>query len=119
LRQQERLISARSSAGEDEQSAGRTISDGELCEQKDWTRQALERTGFVGWVPWSSGPASLSAIDPTSGGVYVIYRAGALEPAYLDQSPAGRFRGVAPIRASHGDPNGDQTGESVFLVDCS
>jgi hypothetical protein len=59
----------------------------------DWVRSPLERVGFVGWVPWSSCPASLTVIDRRSGGVYVIYRAGPLEPRYLDGSPGGRFRG--------------------------
>lgn len=72
---------------------------------KDWTREALQQAGFVGWVPWSSCPASLSVIDPTLGGVYVIHRTGALEPAYLDQSPAGRFRGDPSVQRDALDAN--------------
>lgn len=73
--------------------------------ENNWTRQALQQGGFIGWVPWSSCPASLSVIDPTAGGVYVIYRAGALEPAYLDQSPAGTFRGDPSVPREALDAN--------------
>lgn len=73
--------------------------------KSQWTRQALQRAGFVGWVPWSSCPASLDAIDPNAGGVYLVYRAGALESAYLDQSPAGTFRGDPSVPRDALDAN--------------
>lgn len=43
--------------------------------------------------PWGRCPAAFECIDRLSGGVYIVYRAGPLEPAYLDRSPAGTFRG--------------------------
>lgn len=73
--------------------------------RSDWGRTALERAGFVGWVPWSSCPASLNIIDSEWGGVYVIYRAGPLRPAYLDGSPAGTFRGDPSVPREALDAN--------------
>jgi hypothetical protein len=61
--------------------------------RSDWTRSALQRAGFVGWVPWSSCPAELDLIHCEAGGIYVVYRKGKLTPAYLDHNPASRFRG--------------------------
>lgn len=73
--------------------------------ENQWTREALQQAGFVGWAPWSSCPGSLEVIDPTAGGVYIIYRAGELEPAYLDRSPAGTFRGDPSVGREALDAN--------------
>lgn len=61
--------------------------------KRDWTRAALTRDGFLGWVPWSACPAGLGTIDPAAGGVYVVYRPELAEPVFLERSPAGTWRG--------------------------
>jgi hypothetical protein len=48
--------------------------------------------GLVGWVRWEGCPAALE-IDRAAGGVYVVLREDPGEPAYLEASPAGTFRG--------------------------
>src|SRR4051794_23422562 len=63
-----------------------------------WTRASLSAEGFERWVPWSECPEGLD-IDRGAGGVYVVFRDELSEPAFLDRSPAGTFRGdpsVAP-----------------------
>lgn len=59
-----------------------------------FTRGALEDDGFLGWIP-------LRAVRddddvPRSGGVYVVVRALAGEPAFLALNPGGQFRGRDP-----------------------
>lgn len=61
--------------------------------RRDWTRAALTRDGFVGWVPWSACPAALDTIDREAGGVYVVYRTGNDAPVFRSRSPAGTWRG--------------------------
>lgn len=69
--------------------------------RSDWTRKALERAGFSGWIPWSACPEALVRIPQNAGGVYVVYRTGLPTPSYLDRSPAGTFRGdPAVVRES-------------------
>jgi hypothetical protein len=57
------------------------------------------RAGFVGWVRWEACPHALAGIERSAGGVYVIYRADPADPAYLDSSPAGTFRGDPTVPA--------------------
>jgi hypothetical protein len=59
-----------------------------------WTRNELERTGFAGWVTWSTCPAALKAIPTDAGGVYIVTRPETHSPpSFLTRSPAGTFRG--------------------------
>ena len=59
----------------------------------EWTRDQLQRRGFIGWVPWSACPAALAAIPPEAGGVYVVLRSDhAAPPTFLERSTAGVFR---------------------------
>jgi hypothetical protein len=51
-------------------------------------RRALERLGFVGFVPFSA----LKDV-PKGGGVYAIIRESKRPPTYLDRSVGGTFRG--------------------------
>jgi hypothetical protein len=71
-----------------------------------WTPKRLAADGFVGWVRWSACPDALAAIPKTAGGVYVIVRTEPdVEPAYLDQSPAGTFRGDPTVSREALDAN--------------
>lgn len=58
-----------------------------------YDRHSLECLGFVGWSPWGE----IAKWDcPTTGGVYVVHRAGEDSPSFLYESPAGRFKGKNP-----------------------
>lgn len=59
----------------------------------NWTRAALEAEGFVGWVPFASLPGAAVAAEP---GMYVVWRDGSAEPAFLPQSVGGHFKGRDP-----------------------
>jgi hypothetical protein len=61
--------------------------------QGNWTREALEIAGFVGWHPFADLPSHLHAVDAAAGGVYVVYRDTLQPPKWLDRSPAGTWRG--------------------------
>jgi hypothetical protein len=66
---------------------------GDRAGKAKWTREALERTGFVGWHPFSDLPGRLRSIGRDAGGVYVVYRESLQMPEWLDWSPAGTWRG--------------------------
>jgi hypothetical protein len=83
--------------------------------KRDWERTALERAGFVGWVSWSACPAALGVIDKSSGGVYLTYRTGSLAPAYLDRSPAGRFRGDPSVTTETLEANWVRGARVVYI----
>jgi hypothetical protein len=59
----------------------------------DWTRAALEAEGFVGWVPFARLRDAGVAAEP---GMYLVWRDGSAEPAFLPQSVGGRFKGKDP-----------------------
>jgi hypothetical protein len=71
----------------------------------DWDRDALTGRGFAGWIPVSTCPLGLSRIERTHGGVYVVYREGPVEPAYLERSPAGQLRGDPTVDRKALDAN--------------
>jgi hypothetical protein len=58
-----------------------------------WTRQGLERCGFVGWHRFGDVRQHLGAIPTSAGGVYVIYRDTTEPPIFLEGSPAATWRG--------------------------
>ena len=62
--------------------------------KRAFTRQALERAGFVGWVPFNQMREEDQV--PRSGGVYVVVRASTDKPEFLEANPGGRFKGKNP-----------------------
>ena len=58
-----------------------------------FSREALEAEGFCGWVPFS---ALRQSGVPSGPGVYVVHDASRNEPAFLEASPAGWFKGKNP-----------------------
>lgn len=58
-----------------------------------WTRAAFEEQGFEGWVKFEDLRAGLRSIPTAAGGVYVVLRVSKGRPEFLQQSPAGIWRG--------------------------
>ena len=59
----------------------------------EFTRFSLERTGFVGWVPFTAIRASAC---PSTGGVYVIKHDAAEPVIFAERSCGGWFKGRDP-----------------------
>ena len=59
----------------------------------DWTREGLARVGFEGFVPFTCLPGKSV---PRAAGVYVVVRSHDDDPEFLEDSPAGRFKGKDP-----------------------
>jgi len=53
----------------------------------------LSRDGFVGWHRFGDLRPHLRSIDSAAGGIYVVYRDTPDQPAWLDKSPGGTWRG--------------------------
>lgn len=62
--------------------------------KRAFTRQALARAGFVGWVPFKQMREEDQV--PRSGGVYVVVRTSTGKPEFLEANPGGRFKGKDP-----------------------
>lgn len=65
----------------------------------DWTRDALEREGFVGWRCFRDLGGELRSIAAGAGGVYVVYRDTLDPPAWLDKNPGGTWAGDPTVSA--------------------
>lgn len=57
------------------------------------TTEAIDLSGFTGWVSFTALP---TADVPTGPGVYVVVRPNDDPPTFLDVSPAGHFKGKDP-----------------------
>lgn len=64
-----------------------------MASQGAWTREALDREGFIGWFRFGDLRNELRSIDRASGGVYVVYREPLDPPIWLDSNPGGTWRG--------------------------
>lgn len=91
------------------------ISESVNGRRDDWTPEALAASGFVGWIRWSDCPSGFDAIDKSAGGVYVVFRDGPIELAYLDRSPAGTFRGDPTVGRAAFDANWVQSARVVYI----
>ena len=73
--------------------APRSPSASSTSTTSPWTRAALTRAGFAGWVP----PGQLTPRGVSrEHGVYVIYRESTAPPEFLERSPAGIVKGGEP-----------------------
>lgn len=59
----------------------------------EFTRQTLERAGFVGWVPLTR---VRDCSCPMTGGVYVVSYPTSQQPAFMSRSCGGWFKGKDP-----------------------
>lgn len=74
----------------------------------DFTREGLEAEGFAGFAVWND----LSWDDvPQSPGVYVVMKDSPDQPEFLNQNPAGRFKGRDPTVSR-------TTLEAAWVVGC-
>ena len=64
-----------------------------VASDADWTRDALEREGFIGWHRFGDLRPELRSINSGAGGVYVVYRETSDPPVWLDKNPGGTWRG--------------------------
>lgn len=59
----------------------------------EWSREGLEREGFIGWYRFGDMRPELRAIDTAAGGVYVIYRDTLDSPVWLEKNPGATWGG--------------------------
>lgn len=64
--------------------------------RSDFSRAALTRDGFVGWLTFDQLRAEKLAQVSSEGGVYVILRKSGGPPKFLKQNPGGWFKGEDP-----------------------
>ena len=79
----------------------------------EFTRSALERAGFVGWMPFASIRASGC---PSAGGVYVITHGGSEPPAFAERSCGGWFKRKDPAVALEALAANWVTGAEVVYI---
>jgi hypothetical protein len=65
-----------------------------MASKSHWSRAALERQGFQGWLSFKRLADELPTVS-REGGVYVVQGRGSA-PAFLDANPGGRFKGRDP-----------------------
>ena len=63
--------------------------------REEWTRVALERRGYEGWLTFADLANQLSTLTQ-AGGVYVVVRPSDQAPAFLRANAGGRFKGKDP-----------------------
>lgn len=64
-----------------------------MSDVRPWSREAITKGGFVGFVPFAALPTSEV---PAAAGVYAVLRPSGTAPTFLESSPAGRFKGKDP-----------------------
>jgi hypothetical protein len=84
-----------------------------MASEADWTRDALEREGFVGWHSFGDLRGELRSIDSGAGGVYVVYREHTGEPVWLERSVGGTWRGDPSVTRDELVAN---WGEGAYIV---
>ncbi len=62
----------------------------------DFTREGLERAGFLGFRTISELSATRCASAPESPGVYIVLRESAAQPSFLPVGTGGRFKRKDP-----------------------
>ena len=70
-----------------------THRGGARMKSVDWSRDALVKRDFTGFVPFAELPA---ADVPTAPGIYVVWRPMSVEPTFVETGPAGWFKGKDP-----------------------
>lgn len=66
---------------------------------RSFSKPDLESRGFAGWQTWDELRASGFSAIPCGPAAYVVYRAAAAKPTFLDANPGGRFKGKDPTVA--------------------
>lgn len=64
-----------------------------------FSREALERNGFEGFLTFDELRARFASV-PTGGGIYIALRGSVDEVAFLRANPGGRFKGRDPTVAT-------------------
>lgn len=62
-------------------------------ESMNWSRDALVKRGFTGFVQFADLQSAHVQTDP---GVYVVLHPTSVEPSFIETSPAGWFRDKDP-----------------------
>lgn len=92
--------SARRSPPKDSVKASAPVASGVVdAVSATFDRGGLEAVGFVGWEMWVRLRATDLVDVPSTAAAYVVYRPSVTDPTFLEESPAGHFKGQDPTVA--------------------